>query len=221
MSDRNNAEWMAALSEPGPERDAALEDLRQRLSTGLRYALRSYPNVGAQDVDDFVQEALIKILDNLHTFRGESHFLTWAQKIAVHLAISELRRFRWRDVPLLQTTEDGQEIERLPDAERVLASEDVAGVGANAGIGPEERLMQAAAGAALRRAIAEELTPRQRRALLAIVVQGMPMAEVAHKMGTNTNALYKLLHDARKKLKQGLEAAGLPPAEILAAFEVA
>jgi RNA polymerase sigma-70 factor (ECF subfamily) len=220
VSDRSNAEWMAALSEPGPERDAALEDLRRRLSTGLRYALRSYGNIGAQDVDDFAQEALIKILDSLHTFRGESRFITWAQKIAVHLAISELRRLRWRDVPLIQLDEDGREIERLPDPERVLASGDVAGVGADIGVGPEERLMQTAAAAALRRAIAEDLTWRQRQALVALLLQDMPMAEVAHKMDTNTNALYKLLHDARKKLKQGLEEAGLSSEEILAAFEV-
>jgi RNA polymerase sigma-70 factor (ECF subfamily) len=205
VSDRSNAEWVLALSEPGPQRDAALDDLRRRLSTGLRYALRSYQNVGAQDLDDFAQEALIKILESLHTFRGESRFLTWAQKIAVHLAISELRRLRWRDVPLIQLDEDGQEVERLPDPERVLASGDVAGIGADIGVGPEEHLMRTLAVTALRRAIAEALTPRQRQALVTILLQGMPLAEVAHKMGTNANALYKLLHDARKKLKQGLE----------------
>jgi RNA polymerase sigma-70 factor (ECF subfamily) len=212
---------MAALSEPGPQRDLALEDLRRRLGTGLRYALRSYRNVGAQDVDDFVQDALIKILDNLDTFRGESRFLTWAQKIAVHLAISELRRLRWRDVPLLQHDEDGREVELLPDPQRVIASGDAAGIGAGAGIGPEQRLMQTAAIEALRRAISEDLTARQRQALVAILLQGMPLAEVADKMDTNTNALYKLLHDARKRLKQGLLESGLAADEILAAFEAA
>ena len=111
MSERNNEEWISALSGSGTERAAALEDLRADLTTGLRYALRSYANVSPQDVDDFVQDALLRILDKLDTFRGESRFLTWAQKIAVHLAISELRRLRWRDIPLIRRTQDGQEIE--------------------------------------------------------------------------------------------------------------
>ena len=72
----------------------------------------------------------------------------------------------------------------------------------------------------LRRVITEELTDKQRQALIAVRFQGMPMAEVARRMGTNTNALYKLLFDARKRLKQRILAKGLSPEDILDAFDL-
>jgi RNA polymerase sigma-70 factor (ECF subfamily) len=72
---------------------------------------------------------------------------------------------------------------------------------------------------AVRRLIAEELTDKQRTALVATRVHGMPIAEVARRMGSNRNALYKLLHDARQRLKKRMEAEGLSPQDVLAAFE--
>jgi RNA polymerase sigma-70 factor, ECF subfamily len=71
----------------------------------------------------------------------------------------------------------------------------------------------------LRRIIDEELTDKQREAVVAVLLEEMPISEVARRMGTNQNALYKLLHDARKKLKRRMEAAGLSPQEVLAAFQ--
>jgi len=68
-------------------------------------------------------------------------------------------------------------------------------------------------------AIDNDLTDRQRQAMVAIVLQGMPLSEVAAHMDTNANALYKLLHDARKRLKKRLTEAGMPPEDILAAFQ--
>jgi RNA polymerase sigma-70 factor, ECF subfamily len=73
--------------------------------------------------------------------------------------------------------------------------------------------------ATLQRTIDAELTDRQREAVVAVILEGMPIAEAARRMGTNQNALYKLLHDARKKLKLRMEAAGLSPQEVLAAFD--
>ena len=73
--------------------------------------------------------------------------------------------------------------------------------------------------AEVRGIIDKELTDRQREAVVAVILEGMPIAEVARRMGTNQNALYKLLHDARKKLKLRMEAVGLPPQEVLAAFD--
>jgi RNA polymerase sigma-70 factor (ECF subfamily) len=67
--------------------------------------------------------------------------------------------------------------------------------------------------------IDEVLTDRQREAVVAVILEGMPIAEVARRMGTNQNALYKLLYDARKKLKLRMEAGGLSPQDVLAAFE--
>ena len=71
----------------------------------------------------------------------------------------------------------------------------------------------------LRRMVDEVLTDRQREAVVAVLLEGMPFSEVASRMGTNQNALYKLLHDARRKLKRQMQAAGLSPQEALAAFE--
>jgi RNA polymerase sigma-70 factor, ECF subfamily len=71
----------------------------------------------------------------------------------------------------------------------------------------------------LRRMVDEVLTDRQREAVVAVLLEGMPISEVASRMGTNQNALYKLLHDARRKLKRQMEASGLSAKEVLAAFE--
>ena len=92
MSERSNEEWLADLQ--GPGREDALGDLRALLVRGLRYAMADRPSVTEVDLEDFAQDALMKILNALDTFRGESRFTTWAQKIAVRVAFTELRRRR-------------------------------------------------------------------------------------------------------------------------------
>jgi RNA polymerase sigma-70 factor, ECF subfamily len=84
---------------------------------------------------------------------------------------------------------------------------------------PEQLALQNMVLGELRRIIDEELTDKQREAVVAVLLEGMPISEVARRMGTNQNALYKLLHDARRKLKRQMQAAGLSPQEALAAFE--
>lgn len=86
-------------------------------------------------------------------------------------------------------------------------------------LSPEQLALQNTVLQELRRIVDEELTDRQREAVVAVLLEGMPISEVATRMGTNQNALYKLLHDARRKLKRQMEAAGLSPQEVLAAFE--
>jgi RNA polymerase sigma-70 factor (ECF subfamily) len=207
LAERSNEEWVTALSEPGPDFDAALEDLRQQLVRGLGYALASSSDVDDVVIEDFAQDALLRILDGLDTFRGEAKFTTWAQKIAVRVAYTELRRHRWRDVSL-------DEITGFPD------SDFVPSFMADTSAGPEQRAIQEAVLETVQRAIAEDLTEKQRQALVAAKIQGMPMDEIAHRLGSNRNALYKLLHDARQRLKQELMEQGLTPDEILAAFEL-
>ena len=204
MTERTNQEWLDALR--GEERDAALADLRAFLVRGLRYALASWPAVDGATLEDLAQEALLKILNGLDSFRGESRFTTWAQKIAVNVAFTELRRRRWQEVSLedLSASSPG---DFVPEA----LVDPVAD--------PEKQALQRSLLETLRQAIEVELTDRQRQALVAARIQGMPLAEVARRMGTNRNALYKLLHDARQRLKRQLEAQGLTPQEILAAFE--
>jgi RNA polymerase sigma-70 factor (ECF subfamily) len=188
----------------GPDPDAALADLYDLLVRGLGAAIGGYRGGVEANFGDFAQEALIKITGNLDSFRGESRFTTWAQKIAINVALTELKRRRWRDVSLQDLFAQREAADRGP-ADTQLTSEDLA--------------FQNTVLGELRRIVDEELTDRQREAVVAVLLEGMPVSEVARRMGTNQNALYKLLHDARRKLKREMEAAGLSPQEVLAAFE--
>jgi RNA polymerase sigma-70 factor (ECF subfamily) len=194
-----NEAWLEALR--GPRRDEALQRLREPLVRGLRAALaRRGAHRATLLAEDFAQDALLQILARLDTFRGESRFTTWAQKIAVRIALTELRRKRWKNVSL----EDLAPADAASDSLSVLAGETPDPAGQTASQLLFERIQ---------RAIDEELTERQRLALNAVMVHGMPLEEVARRMGTNRNALYKLLHDGRKRLKKSLEAQGISPEE--------
>jgi RNA polymerase sigma-70 factor, ECF subfamily len=171
---------------------------------GLRAAFGGYGGGLEANVGDFAQEALIKITGNVDSFRGESRFTTWAQKIAMNVALTELKRRRWHDVSLQELFARREAADRGPAAPQMT---------------PEELAIQNMVLGELSRIIDEELTDRQREAVVAVLLEEMPISEVASRMGTNQNALYKLLHDARRKLKRQMEVAGLPPQEVLAAFE--
>jgi RNA polymerase sigma-70 factor (ECF subfamily) len=202
MRERTNEQWLAELRGPNP--DEALADLYDLLVSGLRAALGGRADGVDANIGDFAQEALIKIMGNLDSFRGESRFTTWANKIAMNVALTELKRRRWRDVSLQDL------LDRRTATGRGLSDPQLT---------PEQLAYQDMVLTNLRRMIDEELTDRQREAVVAVILEGMPISEVARRMGTNQNALYKLLHDARKKLKQRMEAAGLSPQDVLAAFE--
>ncbi len=188
----------------GANPDEALADLYDLLVRGLRAAFGSYGGGVDANIEDFAQEALIKITGNLDSFRGESRFTTWAQKIAMNVALTELKRRRWRDMSLQDLFARREAADRGP---------------ADTQLSPEQLAYQNMVLGELRRIVDEELTDRQREAVVAVILEGMPISEVAKRMGTNQNALYKLLHDARRKLKRRMEAAGLSPQEVLAAFE--
>ncbi len=204
---RTNEEWLRDLRPPAsPE---ALEELRAILVRGLRAALAGRVE---NDLDalseDFAQEALLKILASLDTFRGESRFTTWAQKIAIHVALSDLRRKRWKDVSL-------QNFVETPDGEEYTPA-----ILTDHSPSPENEAARRELMRNLEKLIFEELTERQRTALLSILQDGIPLREVAERMHTNPNALYKLLHDARQRLKQRLEEkADFSTQEALALFE--
>ena len=202
MTERSNEQWLAELR--SPERDQALADLRTVLVRGLRVALAGRVRQGLNEAaEDFAQEALIKIMGNLDTFRGESRFTTWAQKIAVMTASTELRRKRWRDVSLQEVldrygTHSG-ESDRLADEQPT----------------PEQHTMHSTMVATVRRFVDEELTDKQREAIVAVMFEGMPLEEAARRMGTNRGALYKLMHDARRRMKKRMEAEGLSAQDVL------
>jgi RNA polymerase sigma-70 factor (ECF subfamily) len=188
----------------GANPDEALADLYDLLVRGLRAALGSYGAGVDANVEDFAQEALIKTTGNLDSFRGESRFTTWAQKIAMNVALTELKRRRWRDVSLQDLFARREAADRGPADPRLT---------------PEQLAFQNMVLKELRRIVDEELTDKQREAVVAVILEGMPISEVAKRMGTNQNALYKLLHDARRKLKRRMEVAGLSSHEVLAAFD--
>jgi RNA polymerase sigma-70 factor (ECF subfamily) len=202
MRERTNEQWLAEVRRPNPGK--ALADLYDLLVRGLKAALGSYGGGVEANVGDFAQEALIKITGNLDSFRGESRFTTWAQKIAMNVSLTELKRRRWRDVSLQDLFAQREAADRGPAAPQLT---------------PEELALQDMVLGELRRMVDEVLTDRQREAVVAVLLEGMPFSEVASRMGTNQNALYKLLHDARRTLKRQMQAAGLSPQEVLAAFE--
>ena len=206
--DRSNEAWLQALL--GVPRPDVLSDLRHRLLIGLRYALKQRYDVTESDLATFTEEALVKILNNIESFRGESKFMTWAQKIAVRVAFSELRRKRWENISL-QDLSPAWVSEQDADASALLWLP-------SAEPSPERRITRQSLRAVLAYLIKEELTDLQRQALVSIVLRGMPIEEVAHRLNTNRNALYKVLHDARQRLKRRLEAQGVTVEEVLAVF---
>ena len=148
----------------------------------------------------FVLDLGMKRIDRIDQFEGRSRFLTWATSIAIRVAMGELRRSRWKDISLDEVVSDAD-----------FASERVADKDAN----PDMQLEQRSLLAAMQRSIEHDLTERQRTALLA-ELKGMPQDDIARHLGSNRNAIYKLTHDARKKLRAALAAAGYSAADVAA-----
>ncbi len=207
MVERTNEEWSTALG--GPQKDRALSDLRAILVRGLHFALggRVQDNQLEALVEDSVQETLLKILDKLDTFQGRSRFTTWAHKIAIRVAYTELRRLRWKDISLEDILPEDSGVDFTPQIMKDPSPT------------PEGAVTRSWVMATVQRLIMEELTERQRKAMIAVMFRGMPLEEVARRMGTNRNALYKLLHDARLRLKKRLAVDGLTPQELLSVFD--
>jgi RNA polymerase sigma-70 factor, ECF subfamily len=199
---RSNDEWIQALSGDGPTTDSAYSDLRAVILRGLRRVLasRGVPDSLCEDV---AQEALVRVRERLADFRGDSYFTTWTLSIATRLAFDELRHKRWKDVSFEAVTADAKtplvfESAAVMSQERMIARERVLG--------------------RLRQVLENELTDRQRIALVA-ELKGMPHAEIATSLGVTRNAVYKLTHDARKRVHAQLQAAGISAHDVLWAFE--
>lgn len=210
VSTRTNEEWLEALQVAGPAREVALADLYNVLVSGLRRGLLNRVNTSALEFEtmaqDFAQEALLKILDNLDTFAGRSLFTTWAHKIAVSVALTELRRKRWQD----------HSLEGITETETGIYTP---GFIADHAPEPENAAERSEMLAHVQQLINEGLTDKQRIVLIESVINGQPTAAVAAKMNMKPNAVYKLLHDARVRLKGHLADEGLTPADVLAVFE--
>ena len=207
MAERTNSEWISQLQ--GDPDEGALADVRALLVRGLAAALGSRGELHEADFEDFAQDALLKILASLHSFRGESRFTTWAQKIAVRVALTELRRKRWKDWSLDTLIESPDGEARAPFMPALMT---------DGTAGPEKQAIQQSMIDIVRRSIDDKLTERQRMVLVAAIVHDVPLGEIATRLDTNRNALYKLMHDARKRLKVALEESGVTSDEVLTVF---
>lgn len=190
---REDDQWLPDLtSEDAGVRDDAIRDLRDMLLRGLAKSLSKRGRVDDAFLEDVVQDASLKILSKLDAFQGRSKFRTWAVTIAVRTAVSLMRKKEWQSVSLDSLTADSE----LSPQVAIDSSETTNQTG-----GKSELLQK------LKELVESELTAKQWAAITA-ELRGMPLPQVAEKMGSNPNSLYKLLHDARKKLRKGLEEAG-------------
>ncbi len=228
MTERTNEEWLADLRAlPGTVADAAgetrtetqaaaLQDLQARLQRGIFFYLsRERSDLSGlsnheltQMSEDLAQDATLRVMDNLDSFRGDSLFTTWATRIAVRVAISELRRARYKDFSLDTMTANGDLLPLTTNP-----------VGSTVPPGPEHATERAEILTKIQAALDDVLTERQQQALIAVAVRGVPLEVVAEQMNTNRNALYKLLHDARQKLRTHLKSQGLGMEYIINLFQ--
>jgi RNA polymerase sigma-70 factor (ECF subfamily) len=196
--DAESADWLRGLSaREGVRRQEAEGELHARL---LRIALAevsrrsgSTPVTGPELTDvahQAADDAMLAILAKLAGFRGESRFMTWAYRFVILEVSSKLGRHYWRNAPV---TLDAEQWERLPD---------------RLGIDPEQYAESAAVLAEVRRVVDDELTMHQRRVFVAIVVDGIPLDALAARLGLQRNALYKVIFDARRKIRRALVAKG-------------
>jgi RNA polymerase sigma-70 factor, ECF subfamily len=192
--------WLEELRSEGAARDAAVARLHALLLRAARFEIaRRRPGLAhlrGDELGDIAMEAaddaLVAVLAHLDDYRGLSRFTTWTAKFAVLEAAVRLRRRAWqaREIPL------------APPGWELIA---------DASAAPQRAAEQAQLLAALRDAIAGALTPHQREVLLAIVFEDVPIDVLAERLGTTRGALYKTLHDARRRLRARLAAQGLGP----------
>jgi RNA polymerase sigma-70 factor (ECF subfamily) len=190
-------DWVEALRGDGREREEATERLHELLLRAARFEVNRrkalLPHLRGGDFDDLAQQAandaLMAILGKLDDFRGESRFTTWAYKFALLEAAVKLRRRAWQ----------GRELPVAPEDWASFAGGDDS---PEAGAEQRELLDQ------ISRSMESELSEHQREVLLAVAVNGVPIDVMAERLDTSRGALYKTIHDARKKLRAGLESAG-------------
>ena len=212
---RSNQEWLQGLNAGGSRQEAAIADLRDLLLRAALYFFSRNPgdlqgldrDEIVQRAEDCAQDALIAVMDHLPDFRGDSKFTTWAYKFAINKAMMAARRERWKGVSLDELSSPEGDFLEWTIQDKV------------EGTTPEHSAMQAEIQAVLLEVIEHDLTEKQRRVLVLMVFHEVPLDEVVRHLRTNRNAVYKLLHDARRKLKNGLQARGFDIGETLTLFE--
>jgi len=196
--DEESRAWLRDLRAGGTTRDEAIARLHALLLRAARFEVgrrsRSHGHVRGDDLDDLAQQAaddaLMSVLARLDDFRGLSRFTTWAYKFALLEAAVKLRKRAWQ----------GREIPLEPETWGTYSS---------TGLEPDEEAEQSELLGSVRNAIEEVLTPHQRSVLVALALNGVPIDVLADRLGTTRGALYKTLHDARRKLRKHMDASGL------------
>jgi RNA polymerase sigma-70 factor, ECF subfamily len=193
--DAASRDWLVRLTGSGRERDDAIADLLALLAEAARFVLArrrglvsNFPRETIDDLaDEAAGEALIQVLEHLDDYRGASRFTTWAWKFAFYEALQAVRRRSWmgREIPV----EDAAWWSTLAHT-----------------ASPEELLEQRELLSALQNGIEHALTPHQRSVFVALAVNGVPVDVLADRLGTTRGALYKTLHEARRRLRRHLSA---------------
>jgi RNA polymerase sigma-70 factor, ECF subfamily len=196
--DAESQSWIERLNPDSPEREAAIQALHGLLLKGARFEVNrrraAFPHRDGNDHHDLAHQsaddALVAVLSKLDDFRGDSRFTTWAYKFALVEAGAKLRRRAWqeREVPL-----DPDGWARIADGSST----------------PQQDVETTELLAAVQEAIDDDLTPRQRKVLVAVTLNDVPIDVLAERMNTTRGALYKTIHDARGKLRVALAARGL------------
>lgn len=210
---RTNPEWVQALTGANPLQVEALSELRELLLRAALYTLATHvddlrartPDERLALAEDCAQEATLAVLSRIGDFRGDSKFTTWAYKFGINVALARARRERWKGASLdsLSEEEDTDWLERkigagVVDSEAAALRSEVAGM--------------------IQDVINTELTERQRQVLHWIAFDDVPMDVVVERLETNRNAVYKLLHDARLKVKRRLSTHGYEVEDIYDLF---
>jgi len=196
--DADSQEWLRCLRADGATRDAAVARLHALLLRAARFEVTrrraTLPHLRGDELDDIATEAaddaLLSVLRRLDDFAGASRFTTWVYKFALLEAAVKLRKRAWQ----------GREIPLEPETWDAFTS---------SGLEPGAEAEQSELLATVQHAIANVLTPHQRRVLVALAVNGVPIDVLAERLNTNRGALYKTLHDARQKLRKHLDERGL------------
>jgi len=196
--DPESREWLRSLHGTGASRDEAIARLHALLLRAARFEVArrrpTLPHLRGDDLDDVANQAaddaLVSVLARLDDFHGASRFTTWVYKFALYEAAVKLRKRAWQ----------GREVPLEPESWSLLPS---------AGLEPGAELEQSELLSTLQDAIGEVLTPHQRRVLVALALNGVPIDVLAERLSTTRGALYKTLHDARRKLRKHLEDCDL------------
>jgi len=195
--DPDSGQWIRELSGAGPQREAALARLHDLLLRIARNELQrrgSRLRITGPELDDLgyqaAADALLAIIVKLGQFRGESKFTTWAYKFVILEVSAKIGRHFWATpaVPM-----DAEDWERLPD---------------RLGLDPARETERRELAGAVRRAVDEHLTLRQRQIFVALVINGVPVDALVAELGSTRNAIYKTMFDARRKLRDALAANG-------------